>query len=338
MEQSCLTNASARRRLGSKNAHERKSTSVAAGNGFAAAAICRSRARFNLGPLRFCSRPPAAHRVPHREFSAWRLVAYHRQYVVPLACRHHFGRYLGTHYLPSVLPAIGSHGHGVSCMVEPRQPGRHAWCLRSRRRVDGRILGSLSKNKDRNDLALRLWFSVLSFSRPGLLASSAMVIYRVVFRRDFRRFFRSRSALGTRRRFCLRRNRRRWTWLFRTRTCCQSSHRGKGRLDGGPCSGAGHRKGGSRKFGRGYFHSANAYGNQRGLNRRLRAALAALLAQERYPQLSPCDRQALPNALESTKCGRRVGGLRRIPELRRRAYASVHLARTLPGGGRAAEF
>src|SRR5258707_14798245 len=31
MEQSCITNASTRRRLGSKNAHERKSTSVAAG-------------------------------------------------------------------------------------------------------------------------------------------------------------------------------------------------------------------------------------------------------------------------------------------------------------------
>src|SRR6266403_304923 len=248
------------------------------------------------------------------------------------------GRYLGTHYLPSVLSAIGSNGHGVPRMVEPRKPSRHAWRLRGRRRADGRILGSLSENKDRNDLALRLWFPVLSFSRQGLLASSAMVVYRIVFRRDFRRFFRRRRALGARRRFCLRRNRRRWAWLFRTRTCCQSSHRGEGRLDCRSCSGAGHRKGGSRKFGRGYLHSANAYGNQRGVNRCLCAALAALLAQERYPQLSPSDHQALPNALESTKYRRCLGGLWRIPELRRRAYASLHLARTLPRGGRAAEF
>src|SRR5260370_41106597 len=147
-----------------------------------------------------------------------------------MACRHYFGRYLGTHYLPSVLPAIGSHVHGVPRMVEPREPGRHAWRLRSRRRVDGRVLGSLSKNKDRNDLALRLWFPVLSFSRQGLLASSTMVVYRVVFRRDFRRFFRMRSALGARRRFCLRGNRRPWTWLFPTRTSFQPSDRRPGRL------------------------------------------------------------------------------------------------------------
>jgi len=53
----------------------------------------------------------------------------------------------GTHYLPSVLHAIGSHGHGVPRMVEPREAWPPRLAPPGRRRVDGAFLVRFPKTK-----------------------------------------------------------------------------------------------------------------------------------------------------------------------------------------------